>query len=197
MKPRFFKTQDDFRKWLVKNHASKSELFVGYYKKHTGRPSLTWPESVDQALCFGWIDGIRKSLGDESYMIRFTPRRPKSIWSDVNIKRMAELKKLGLLHDAGVAAFARRTDEKSVRYAYEQRDVKLSSVYEKEIRSNSKAWEFFQQLPPSVRKPTIWWVMSAKQNETQLRRLKLLISCSAKGERIPHLISPSKAKKKK
>lgn len=197
MKPTFFETPQNFRDWLERYHNQRTELWVGYYKKATGRASITWPESVDQALCFGWIDGIRKSLGDESYVIRFTPRRQKSIWSEVNLKRINELIELGLVHEFGLAAYERRTDKTSARYAYEQGDVALSKEYEEQIKANPKAWDYFEALPQSYKKPSIWWVMSAKQKETQLRRLGILIECCEKGERIPGLVNRPRVKKKK
>lgn len=197
MNPTFFKTPQKFRAWFDCNHEKKTELWVGFYKKASGKASITWPESVDQALCFGWIDGIRKSLDEESYVIRFTPRRPRSNWSAVNIKRIQELIELGLVHDNGLAAFERRTEKTSVQYAYEQGKIELNKDYEKQIKSNRKAWKYFQEMAPSYRKPSIWWVMSAKREETRLRRLGILIECCEKGERIPNLTNRPRTKKKK
>lgn len=187
IKPTFFATPADFRRWLKKNHASVTELWVGFHKKGTGKPSITWPESVDQALCFGWIDGLRKSFTAESYMIRFTPRKPTSIWSAVNIKRAQELTRLGLMQPAGTKAFGRRNAEKSIRYSFEQAHVKLNPAYEKQFRTNQRAWEFFQSQPPGYRKVSTWWVLSAKQEITRQRRLAALISDSEAGRRIAPL----------
>ena len=187
IKPKFFAQQSDFREWLERNHNAAQELWVGYYKKATGIPSITWPESVDEALCFGWIDGIRKSIDEKSYMIRFTPRNPRSNWSAVNIKRVEELTALGLMKTSGIAAFQKRLEKKSAQYSYERKDVKLDAEYEAELKANKKAWEFFQSLPPSAKKPSILWVMSAKREETRLRRLESLIKSSEEGQRIAPL----------
>lgn len=184
MKAKFFQTQDDFRGWLNENHATETELVVGYYKVKTGIPSMTWPESVDQALCFGWIDGIRRTIGDESYSIRFTPRRPKSIWSAVNIKKVAELTEKGLMKPAGVAAFEKRDEDKSRIYAYERKTAKLSPEFEKRFRANKMAWKFFKDQPAGYRKVCVYWIMSAKQEETKARRLAKLIGESEKGRRV-------------
>ena len=196
MKPKFFQKPNDFRKWLEKNHDKKNELLVGYYKKDSGKPSITWPESVDQARCFGWIDGIRKSLDNESYTIRFTPRKEKSHWSSVNLKRYANLKEEGLVHDAGVAAFARMDKKNSKLASFEQKRVVLPKDFEFQIKSNKKAWSFFQNLPPSAKKPSVWWVISAKKPETKLRRLQILINSSEANERIPQLRKVKRLKAK-
>ncbi|MEQ9403133.1 MAG: YdeI/OmpD-associated family protein [Cyclobacteriaceae bacterium] len=186
--PVFFPTPDSFRKWLDENYGKESELWVGYYKKGTGKQSITWPESVDQALCFGWIDGLRKRIDDEAYMIRFTPRKPGSHWSHVNIGRMKELKKNGLVTEAGLLSFQKRTSEKTSRASYEQGKIELSTAYKSQIEKNPMAWEFFtEKLTPSFRKQSIWWVMSAKKEETRLRRLNVLIESSEKGKLIPPL----------
>ncbi len=196
MKPTFFPTPAKFRAWFERNHLRKDELWVGYYKKASRRKSITWPESVDQALCFGWIDGIRKSLDDESYVIRFTPRRKKSNWSTVNIRRIGELIQLNLVHESGLAAFNRRPDNAAVRYAYEQGKVALDKASEKKIRANKKAWAFFESLAPSYKKPSIWWVMSAKRSETKHRRLAVLIESCEQGEKMPGLVNQRVRKKK-
>lgn len=187
MQPLFFETPEEFRHWLMHKHDKLDELWVGYFKKHTGRPSVTWDESVDVALCFGWIDGLRKSIDAECYMIRFTPRRPRSIWSAKNIKRVGELKELGLMHEAGLKAFAKKDEKRANRYSFEQDKVELTREYQEAIKANKKAWEFFKKLPPSVKKPSVWWVMSAKQEKTRQRRLDILIDSSEKQERIPPL----------
>jgi len=184
MKPRFFKTPGDFRKWLEKHHASASELLVGYYKKSSGRPSITWPESVDQALCFGWIDGIRRRIDDVSYTIRFTPRKMSSTWSNINIKRVEELTANGLMQPEGLKAYERRREYKSGIYAYEQRSAELPVPYDKRLRQNKAAWNFFYAQPASYRKLVFWWVVSAKREETRLKRLERLIEESALGRRV-------------
>lgn len=184
---KFFPTPSGFRAWLEENHDKAEELWVGYYKKASQKPSITWPQSVDEALCFGWIDGLRKSIDEESYKIRFTPRRPGSIWSAVNIKRFGVLEKEGRIQPAGQAAYEKRAEKRSERYSYEQGALELPGEYEKKIRANQKAWDFFRSLPPSVRKPSVWYIMSAKREETRLRRLETLIRCSEEGERIPPL----------
>ena len=187
MEPTFFKKPSEFRKWLDKNHDREKELWVGFYKKASKIPSITWPESVDEALCYGWIDGIRKSIDDVSYKIRFTPRRPTSIWSAVNIERMEELKSLGLVKAPGLAAFDERQVERSKIYTYERANVVLDQEYEKKIKANKKAWAFFEALAPSYKKNSIHWVMSAKKEETRLRRLEILIKSSEEGQKIPQL----------
>jgi uncharacterized protein YdeI (YjbR/CyaY-like superfamily) len=187
MKPKFFARQSDFREWLEMNHDKAQELWVGYYKKASGIPSITWPESVDEALCFGWIDGIRKSIDDKSYMIRFTPRNPKSNWSAVNIKRVEELTALGLMKPSGIEASQKRLENKSAQYSYERKHVKLADEYELKFKANKKAWEFFQSLPPSVKKLSTRWVMSAKREETRLKRLESLINASKEEQRIAPL----------
>lgn len=187
-KPTFFSSQTKFRRWLKRHHQEKTELWVGYYKKHTGQPSITWPQSVDEALCFGWIDGLRRSIDDESYMIRFTPRKPDSHWSHVNIKRIGELRELGLVEQVGLEAFARRTEQNSGRAPYEQQRVVLAKQYERRIRANSKAWKYYNDLSPSARKRYDWWIMNAKREETRARRLDKLIDYSARGELLPAMV---------
>ena len=187
MKPIFFAKAADFRKWLEKNHDKETELLVGFYKKDSGKPSITWPESVDQAICFGWIDGVRKSIDDISYTIRFTPRKPKSTWSAVNIRKVEELTKQGLMHPAGIAAFNKKEEKNSKIYSFEQKAVGLDENYERIFKQNKKAWKHFGSKPPSYRKACIHWVMSAKQEVTQLKRLDTLITCSAAGEPIPQM----------
>jgi uncharacterized protein YdeI (YjbR/CyaY-like superfamily) len=183
--PIFFSTPSAFRRWLVKNHKRATELWVGYYRKDSGRPSITWPESVDEALCFGWIDGIRKKVDDESYKIRFTPRRAKSTWSAVNIARIALLTGEGRMQPAGVAAFARRDESNSARYSFENRAAaKLSDADEREFRRDPVAWEFFQRQPAGYRRLAAWWVISAKRPETRRKRLERLIQQSRVHHRI-------------
>jgi uncharacterized protein YdeI (YjbR/CyaY-like superfamily) len=188
MEPTFFATPSEFRTWLEGHHDDARVLWVGFYKKKSGKPSITWPESVDQALCFGWIDGVRKGIDDVSYAIRFTPRKPRSIWSAVNVKRAKELTRLGLMRPAGLKAFKERTLEKSGLYSYEQRAAAgLDDAHERQFRANKQAWDFFQGQPPSYRKAAIWWVISAKKEETRLKRLAALIDDSAHGRTIPPL----------
>ena len=184
MKPTFFANAEKFRKWLEKNHDKASELLVGFYKRGSGKPSITWPESVDQALCFGWIDGVRKRIDDDSYTIRFSPRRKTSIWSAINIKRATELKDLGLMHEAGLAAFDRRRDDKSRIYSYENTPKTFTPADEKKFRANKKAWEFFNAQAPSYRRLAVYWVMSAKRVETHDARMRKLIDISAKEKRL-------------
>lgn len=195
MPPKFFKTPADFRAWLDKHHATKTELLVGFYTKSSGKPSLTWPESVDQALCYGWIDGIRKNAGEDAYTIRFTPRKPKSNWSAVNIRRVEELTKLGLMQPAGLKAFEARQEAKSGTYSYEQRhNVTLDPAQEKQFKANKKAWAYFQAQAPSYQKAALWWVVSAKQEATRQRRLETLIADSAAGRYVPQFLPRRKPK---
>ena len=184
-KPTFFKTPAEFRAWLKKNHKTAAELFVGYYRKSSGKPSITWQESVDEALCFGWIDGVRHRQGDDAYSNRFTPRRPGSNWSAININRVAELTKLKRMQPAGLAAFARRTEAKSRVYHYEQTDIpKFEPKLEKLFKANKKAWDFFnQRLPPYYRRGETRWVCSAKSEDTKLRRLAKVIEACAQQRR--------------
>ena len=188
----FFKTPSDLRKWFAANHASVTEFWVGYYKKDSGKASISWPQSVDEALCFGWIDGIRKSINDVSYMIRFTPRKPRSIWSAVNIKRARELIEQDLMQAAGLKAFQAREENRSGIYSYEQRSPELPGEYRKILGKNSRALKFFDAQPPSYRKAANWWVQGAKKEETRLTRLDRLIQHSARGERIPQFTPPKK-----
>jgi uncharacterized protein YdeI (YjbR/CyaY-like superfamily) len=172
------------RKWFEKNHATAPELWVRFYKKDSGRASITWPESVDEALCFGWIDGIRKSVDEVSYKIRFAPRRRGSIWSAVNIKRATALTDERRMRPTGVKAFAARRENKSGIYAYEQRHAELEEPYNGMLKKNKAAWDFFQARPPSYRKTLSWWIVSAKKEETRLKRLEKLIEESANGRRM-------------
>ncbi|HEX2149602.1 MAG TPA: YdeI/OmpD-associated family protein [Actinomycetota bacterium] len=188
MDPIFFATPADFRAWLEENHQTADEVVVGYYKKKAGKPSMSWSESVDQAPCFGWIDGKGKSLGDEAHTIRFTPRRPRSNWSEVNIKKVEELTKAGLMRPAGLAAFEKREEARSGVYSYEQRHLAtLTEEQEAEFKANPAAWEWFNAAAPSYRKAAIFWVASAKREETRTRRLQQLIDDSAAGLEVPPL----------
>jgi uncharacterized protein YdeI (YjbR/CyaY-like superfamily) len=195
MRPKFFATPSDFRAWLEKNHDKADELQVGFYKRASGRPSITYTEAVDQALCFGWIDGVRRGVDDTSYTIRFTPRRTRSKWSAVNIKKVKELTRRGLMHPAGLAAFERRPDDRAAIYSYEQRKTAtLGAAYERQLRANKAAWNFFRNQPPSYRKAVAWWVMSAKKEETKTKRLARLIEDSERGRRVPPLTPPPTSK---
>jgi uncharacterized protein YdeI (YjbR/CyaY-like superfamily) len=168
----------------VENHATATELWVGFYKKDSGKPSITWPESVDEALCFGWIDGIRKGVDEISYQIRFTPRRRASIWSATNIKRAKELSTQKRMLGPGLMAFTRRLENKSAVYSYEQRKAELERPYAELLKKNKAAWNFFQTQPPSYRKMIGWWIISAKTEKTRMARLEKLIGKSAKGKRL-------------
>ena len=191
MNPKFFKTPSAFRKWFEAHHAKSKELWVGFYKKNSGKPSITWPESVDEALCFGWIDGIRKSIDEDSYMIRFSPRKPRSIWSAVNIRNAERLIKEERMQPAGLKAYEARKANRSGIYAYEQRSPELVEPYLGMLKRNKKAWEFFQAQPPGYRKTMNWWIVSAKKEQTRLKRLAQLIEESAAGRRIG-LLTPSR-----
>ncbi len=182
--PRFFSTQAEFREWLRKNHSKTDELLVGFYKVGSGRPSMSWSESVDHALCYGWIDGVRKRLSDEAYTVRFTPRRSNSVWSSVNIRKIQELKKNGLMRSAGTEAFAKRREDKSGVYAYENSEAKLSGEFEKEFKKNRLAWKNFQAQPAWYKRQSTYFVMKAKQEKTRTSRLEKLILVSEAGERL-------------
>jgi uncharacterized protein YdeI (YjbR/CyaY-like superfamily) len=186
--PVFFATPEAFRAWLAEHHADETELLVGLHRTGSGRPSMTWPESVDQALCFGWIDGVRRRLDDTSYSIRFTPRKARSIWSAVNVRRFTELREQGLVAPAGLAAFARRREEDTAIYSHEAaEEPTLSAEQEAEFRARPEAWEWFAARPPSYRRTAVHWVGRAKREETRRRRLAQLIECSAQGRTIPPL----------
>jgi uncharacterized protein YdeI (YjbR/CyaY-like superfamily) len=193
VKPLFFPTPADFREWLERNHETAPELLVGFYKKGSGRPSITWPESVDEALCFGWIDGIRRTIDEESYTIRFTQRRPRSYWSAVNLKRADELLKLGRMRPAGLRAFEGRDPRRTYSHQQGKEELKLASAYERKLKANAKAWAFFQSQPPYYRRMMALWVMSAKKEETQLKRLSTLIADSARGRRIGLMARPARS----
>lgn len=192
--PKFFKTPSAFRKWLEAHHANSKELWVGFYKKGSGKSSIDWPESVDEALCFGWIDGIRKSIDEESYMIRFTPRKPTSVWSAVNIGNVDKLIKENRMQPTGLKAFAARKENRSGIYSYEQRSAELVEPYLGKLKRNKAAWEFFQARPAGYRKQMNWWVVSAKREETRLRRLDQLIEDSAQGRTIRQVLLKKCAK---
>ena len=184
MNPKFFKTPSTFRKWLAANHAESKELWVGFYKKDSGKQSITWSESVDEALCFGWIDGLRKNVDSDSYKIRFSPRKPSSVWSAVNMRNVERLIKEKRMQPAGLKAFAARKENRSGIYAYEQRSPELVEPYLGKLKRNKAAWKFFQAQPPYYRKTMNWWIVSAKQEETRLKRLDKLIEESAQRRRM-------------
>jgi uncharacterized protein YdeI (YjbR/CyaY-like superfamily) len=175
MNTKYFKSAGEFRNWLETNHDKTTGLWVIFLRKHTAKPSMTWPESVDEALCFGWIDGLRKGIDKESYKIRFSPRKPRSIWSAVNIKRATKLIETGRMQPTGLKAFEARKENRSGIYSYEQRPLKLDEIYETKLRANKKAWNYFQSKAPWYRRAASWWIMSAKREETRFRRLAILI----------------------
>jgi uncharacterized protein YdeI (YjbR/CyaY-like superfamily) len=190
----FFRTAAEFRDWLERNHGTARELWVGYYKKGSGRPSITGPESVDDALFFGWIDGLRKSLDIASYAIRFSPRKPRSTWSNVNIKRAEKLIAEGRMRPAGLGAYGARRENRSGVYSYDQRRADLPEPYDGILKQNTTACEFFRALPPSHRKAIYWWIVSAKREETRLKRLEKLIAHSVQGRTLPELTAMKRAR---
>jgi uncharacterized protein YdeI (YjbR/CyaY-like superfamily) len=191
MTPKFFRTPAEFRRWLERHHAHGGELLVGFYKTGSGRSSMSWPESVDEALCFGWIDGVRRRVDDVSYTIRFTPRRPGSIWSSVNSRRAQGLAAAGRMTAAGLAAFEARSPNRSGRYSYEQRPAALVAPYSQLLASSPRARRFFEAQAPSYRRAATWWVVSAKKEQTRLKRARTLIDLSARGELIPQFLRRS------
>jgi len=191
----YFRTPAELRRWLEEHHDSATELHVGFRKKGSGKPSVTWPESVDEALCFGWIDGVRRSVDEVSYTIRFTPRKPTSVWSAVNVAKLEKLEGEGRMTDAGRAAFAKRRENRSGIYSYEKRPEALPPEYRKALDRKKRAAADFDSRPPSYRRAAIWWVVSAKSESTRLRRLAQLIALHAAGETIPQFTrKPAKAK---
>ncbi len=193
---RFFPTPADLRTWLAENHESADELWVGLYRRASGRPSVSWPEVVDEALCFGWIDGIRRGIDDVSYTNRITPRRKGSNWSAVNIRRVGELEEGGRMTDAGRRAFALRDEAKSRVYSYEREAAALDAEAEATFRANEAAWSWFETAAPYYRKSASYWVMSAKRPETRARRLATLIEHAENGRTVPPLTSPSTARER-
>lgn len=182
---RYFSSAAQFRAWLQKHAATETELLVGFHKVDSGTPSMSWPESVDEALCFGWIDGVRKRVDDARYCIRFTPRKPTSIWSAVNIAKYEQLEASGRMTPAGAAAFAKRTARKSKVYAYEQtKSAELSASELRDFRKQKDAWTFFEAAPPSYRKVMLHWVCTAKKAETRAARFAKLVEACVRGERI-------------
>lgn len=193
---RFFETAADLRDWLAANHESADQLWVGLYRKASGRPSITWPQVVDEALCFGWIDGIRKGIDEISYRNRITPRRKGSNWSAINIARVAELEAEGRMQPAGRRAFEARDEAKSRVYSYERTTMAFDAEAEATFRANAAAWEWFDRVAPYHRKAATYWVMSAKRPETRARRLATLIEHAAVGRQVPPLTSPSTTRKR-
>ena len=190
----YFSSPAELGAWLERHHESESELWLGYWKKATGKPSLTWSQAVDEALCYGWIDGIVRRVDDERHIQRFTPRKPSSNWSAVNIAKVEQLRAAGRMRAAGEAAFARRRADRSGVYSYEQRkDPQLEPEQERRFRANAAAWEYFLEQPPSYRRPALWWVVSAKRPETRERRLATLIEDSAARRTLKQLTRPGKA----
>ena len=189
--PHFF-TAEEFREWLEDHHATHAEVWIGYYKKSTGRPNMTWSDSVDEALCYGWIDGIRKTLDAERYVIRFTPRKSLSIWSDVNIAKVKKLIEEDRMRPAGLAAWARRDEAKSGVYSFERKAATLNDTQLALFKKNRAAWRFFEAQPPGYRRLAAHYVTSAKREETREKRLATLIAHSAKGERLPGFVTPGK-----
>ena len=184
MNPTFFSSQEKFRAWLEKHYQTETELLVGFYKVNSKKPSMSWSESVDQALCFGWIDGIRKSINEESYSIRFTPRKKTSIWSAINIKKVEELTKAGLMTEEGLKAFDLRSEERSRIYSHEKETSFLTPDFEEQFKANKAAWDYFNKQAPSYKKVTIHWIMSAKQEKTKISRLEKAINISSEQKRM-------------
>lgn len=194
MKPRFFARGAEFRAWLEKHHATDRELLLGFYKTATGKRGMTYKEALDEGLCFGWIDGVRTNFDADSYTIRFTPRKPRSHWSRINIQRAGELKAAGLMHQAGIDAYEKRDESRTINYSYEMRAASLGAAYEKRFKANAKAWAFFQSQAPSYQRHARFWVTTAKQEETRDRRLAILIADSAEGRRLA-VATPRKNRK--
>lgn len=194
VKPRFFRTAAEFRTWLEKNHDRATELYVGLYKKGSGKSGITYAEAVEEALCFGWIDGVMHRIDDERHMQRFTPRKPKSYWSAVNTAKANALIAAGRMAPPGLAAFERRDAEKTKRYSFEAENATLDKELERKFKANRRAWEYYSARPPGYRRTTSFWVMSAKQQATRERRLATLIECSAAGKPIPLLLTDSRKK---
>jgi uncharacterized protein YdeI (YjbR/CyaY-like superfamily) len=190
--PIFFKSAAEYRAWLEKNHTSATELWIGYWKKATGKPSMTWQDTVDESLCFGWIDGIRKGIDADSFKQRVTPRRPTSIWSKVNIRHIARLTEAGRMRPAGVAAFEKRDRTKAYSFEQDRDQAPLGPSYEAQLKKNRKAWEFFKQQPPGYQRLAGWYVMSAKKEETRQKRLAVVIRDSAAGRRLAGLVPKKK-----
>jgi len=190
--PTFFKSPADFRAWLERNHDSAEELSLGLHKKGSGKPSITLREAQDEALCFGWIDGVARSIDENSWAIRLTPRRPGSVWSAVNIKAAHQLIAAGRMTPAGLTAFEKRDEKRAKQYSYERETPQFAAASEAAFRANSTAWDFFRAQPAGYQRLHTWWVMSAKTEETRAKRLAVLIDISAQGRRIDPMKSPFK-----
>jgi uncharacterized protein YdeI (YjbR/CyaY-like superfamily) len=188
VEPIYFESPKAFREWLAEHHAVADEVLVGFFKSGTGRPSMTWPESVDEALCYGWIDAIRRRVDDERYTIRFTRRRPKSNWSAVNLRRVEKLKKEGRMQPAGIAIYEAREKDRSKHYSYEERPEAFPEELTRQFRGHAEAWKFFSSQPPTYRRTAIWWVVSAKREETKQKRLSELIEHSGAQQRHPRFV---------
>jgi len=191
MKPRFFSSPEKFREWLEQNHDSATELLLGFHKKSSGKKSVTYSEALDEALCYGWIDGVRKNLDETSYTIRFTPRKPRSIWSNVNVKHVERLTKERRMRPAGIEAYARRDPKRTGIYAFENRPREFSPELEKAFRKNKTAWSFFEKQPPGYKRVIVFWVMEAKKEETRIKRFKQLVDLCEQGLRLG-LLQPKK-----
>ena len=196
MSPTFFASAGELRGWLEEHHAGERELWIGFHRKDSGKGGITYPEALDEALCFGWIDGVRKSIDAASYTIRFTPGKPRSSWSEVNVRRARELTALGRMRPAGTRAFEERDEEKTKQYSYEARSRDLDPALAERFRANAGAWAFFESQPPYYRRVAQWYVMSAKREETRLKRLAELIDRSAQGLRLPQIGAEKKSPKK-
>jgi uncharacterized protein YdeI (YjbR/CyaY-like superfamily) len=192
MKPTFFKSGAEFRAWLEQHHGVASELLLGFNKKGSGKGGITYQEALDEALAFGWIDGVRRARDASSYTIRFTPRKPRSIWSAVNTRRVGELTAAGRMAEAGLSAFGKRDEKRSAIYAYERARVELDAQSTKLFKADKKAWAFYRVQAPWYQRTSTYWVMSAKRAETRMRRLAILIEYSRNGERLPQLTPPRK-----
>lgn len=184
MKPTFFKTQAELHDWFVKHHDKEPELLIGFYKAKSGKPGITYQQALDEALCYGWIDGVRKSLDEARWTIRWTPRKPRSIWSAVNLKRARELETAGRMHASGLAAFHGRDEKRTKQYSFENKDRKLDAEQETLFRANKKAWDWFSAQAPYYQRTASFWVISAKQQATRDKRLETLIRDSEQGVRV-------------
>ena len=190
LEPTYFASAAGFRAWLERNGATVPELLLAYYKKGSSRPSITYPESVDEALCFGWIDGVRRSFDESSFTIRFTPRKPRSIWSRINVAHVERLLAAGRMAKPGLAAFEKREESRTGLYSFERRAMALAPAYLEAFSASEAAWAYFQEQAPWYRRTSAYWVMSAKKPETRAKRLAILIDCSAKRTPIPQLARP-------
>ena len=195
VKPVFFATAAKLHSWLTKHHATRTELYIGFYKKNSGKRGITYAEAVDEALCFGWIDGVLYRIDDVSHMQRWTPRKPNSYWSNVNIAKAKALQAVGRMTPAGLAAFERRDEKRTAKYSFEAAEAKLDAAALKKFRANRKAWEYFSARPPGYRRTATFWVMSARQQSTRDRRLDALIAASDEGRPVPPLAPTRETKR--